>query len=97
MFFKSNICLFFRRLNGVPILDQFLGQAWTHPWRGLGRPLKTCFFQTRPQNLQNQALQAENFNLAPISSNMVQVMMVYERSCKTSQKMYVSNYAPKPL
>ena len=46
---------------------------------GLGSPLKTCIFQTWPQNLYNQAAQVESFNFIPISSKMVQVMMVYER------------------
>ena len=36
-------------------------------------------FQTRPQNLYDQAAQVESFNFIPISSTMVQVMMVYER------------------
>ena len=49
------------------------------PWKGLGRPLKKCIFQTWPQNLYNQAAQVESFNFIPISSKTVQVMMVYER------------------
>ena len=44
-----------------------------------GRPLRKSFFQTRPQNLYNQAAQVESFNFIPISSKMVKVMMVYER------------------
>ena len=52
------------------------------PSTRLGRPLKKCIFQTWPQNLYNQAAQVESFNFIPISSKMVQVMMVYEGSEK---------------
>ena len=63
----------------------------------LGRPLKKRIFQTWPRNLYNQAAQVESFNFIPISSKMVQVMMVYERSGKTSQKTFFSNLASKPI
>ena len=68
----------FRAISARGVLGRVL---WT-PGHGLGRPLKKCIFQTRPQNLYNQTAQVESFNLVPISSKMVEIMMVYERPAK---------------
>ena len=41
--------------------------------------LNKCSVQTRPLNIYNRSRQVESFTIVPISSKMVQIMMVYER------------------
>ena len=47
------------------------------PRHGLGRPLKKCIFQTRPQNLYSEIELAESFNFQPELSKMVHSVTIY--------------------